>query len=90
MGNDSKHDIQLLRTVAWIQEGKSFAVFHRRGFRCYTHATGRILDQPDIAVWVGTKLPGVVIERGAYARHHAAQIPGMPGVMEDLNRDGRP
>ena len=76
--DDRKHEIQVLRTVAWIQEGESFAVFNGRGFRLYTHATGRILDQPEIAVRVRTKLPGVVIERGAYAGHHAAQIRGMP------------
>jgi hypothetical protein len=88
--DDRKHEVQIIGTVAWIQERESFSVFNRCGFRSYYHAKGGTLDQLQIAVRVRTKLAGVVIERGSYACHHTAQAPGMPRVMEDLNRDGLP
>src|SRR5207245_298159 len=84
-----KHEIHVLRTVAWIQESEPLAIFDGRG-RTLHSANGRILNQSEITVRVRAKLPRVQVERGSYASHHALQCPGMPWVMEDLNGDSLP
>ena len=83
-------EIEALRTVLRIQEGKSLLKCDHAGFGVHTHAVAGMLDETDVAVRVRTELFGVVVQRRSYASEHAVQVRGVPRVMEDPDRDNLP
>lgn len=45
------------------------------------------LDDPDLAVRVGTEMLGEIVQRGPDAADHAIQVEDVAGVVEDLDAD---
>ena len=82
-----EREVDAARIVLRVEEREPLLVRDVDRVGVQGHAVAGVLDEPELAVRVRAELLGVVVERGLDAADHAVHVPGVAGVVEDLDRD---